>query len=650
VKEEKKIMATSKLSILQKAAQQANLEVKEEGKEAVYKAADQIANERGLTSPLRRKSPLDRSLDFSQSLERYTITDKVIVNVNGLETSYRPPEEEATDSDALGLLHQMNVKPLLSPTQVSASAFTDDVAALLKMAGKDPDGQPLKTGGKKGKTISGASRHSSPKRFQSKTGTHGKDRYLQRLTASRQNSLLLGGGKSSASSRGRHSGRVASEPSRVSLMLARAEADEKPYSDRIRNSFRSEMEEMLFRSMHIVQPTSSLRSSRSRPFSATSSRYFSESKDGSGGEDDDLRHSERWKTMRVNSDRLSTPGTHTPTRLDKKFDPTLRYSTYDDAKECTFRPNFHNKKRDAKNSHSRRNDSDDENEGKKEDPKYSFISRQEAEERIRREELNYKIGKKNYDALIYKKQCPKCQAKQSYDEIKEKRKLCPNCRVEYQYLISWQKVSKGFFQKVREYSHKSLDNKDKLVKELDDEFKYVVKKKIDPETQEVFFVKEEIYGKTRTLTKEQEEDFADRLKEYKELHDRRMKELEEEIKKEYYPFQPQIKKLLGSGRKFGGDEDDEEMAEDFRNHFGGDEDDEDNNADAIKAFLNRYEQDLVDRREKMPMRYVPTRKYRPMKKRGDNSKNDESSDEEDEENNSDEENRKENRKFKSFRF
>ena len=39
------------------------------------------------------------------------------------------------------------------------------------------------------------------------------------------------------------------------------------------------------------------------------------------------------------------------------------------------------------------------------------------------------MGKAGYDALVDKKQCPNCGAKQSYDEVKEKRKECPNCKV-----------------------------------------------------------------------------------------------------------------------------------------------------------------------------------------------------------------------------
>jgi uncharacterized protein YbbK (DUF523 family) len=48
--------------------------------------------------------------------------------------------------------------------------------------------------------------------------------------------------------------------------------------------------------------------------------------------------------------------------------------------------------------------------------------RQEAQERSRRQEQEQAIGKAEYDKMIDKKMCPSCGAKQSYDEVKEKRK------------------------------------------------------------------------------------------------------------------------------------------------------------------------------------------------------------------------------------
>ena len=613
------------LSMLQKAANQAMQEDKEAGKEAMFFAADQIANEKGLTSPLRRRSPnqLERSLELSQSLDRYSLHEKGAMNMNNLESSFRPIEESEqkskNEADALAFLKSMNVEPVQVPVKASTVGFESDVMALMKMSEEPEHASTGGKGKKKGKTLSAT----DPKPFQSKSG-YGKDRYLNRLAQSRS----LGGGKSSMSSSRRNGSTVVSEQSKISKLLARAE--EKSYHDRIRASFQSEMQEMLFRSMHVIQPLSA-RSSGTR--SSFSSSRYAENKHGRSddeNEDNDLlHHSGRWKTMREMSDRLSKPMSHQPTRLDMKIDPTLKYYTLDDAKECTFQPNYHKKRhqkdKDAKRGHH--NDSD-EDEGKKEDPKYSFISRQEAEERVRREELAYKIGKKDYDASVYKKQCPKCLAKQSYDEIKEKRKLCPNCRVEYQYLMTWGKVSKHFFQKCREYSIKSIENKKKIIFELENEYKFKIIRKLDPHTNRLVNVQEEIQFHEK-LTPQQEKEFYKRLKEYQQHHKEMLEYLEKEITKEYYPFQPQIAQLL---KKSSGNEDEEDEIEaDRKHHYGDDDNDgEDDDDNAIKAFLHRYERDLQERREKMPMRYKPIRKYRPIKKRhGGGPEQDDDDDDED---------------------
>ena len=69
------------------------------------------------------------------------------------------------------------------------------------------------------------------------------------------------------------------------------------------------------------------------------------------------------------------------------------------------------------------------------------LHRQEAQERSRRQEQDLAIGKADYDKLIDKKQCPSCGAKQSYDEVKEKRKgqrgllLISSCICRYLLII-----------------------------------------------------------------------------------------------------------------------------------------------------------------------------------------------------------------------
>ena len=73
--------------------------------------------------------------------------------------------------------------------------------------------------------------------------------------------------------------------------------------------------------------------------------------------------------------------------------------------------------------------------------KDNFIDRQEAKYRQKTEKLSFNIGKANYDAILDKKSCSSCGAKQSYDEYKKKQKKCQNCNVEYKSQLTWGKVA-----------------------------------------------------------------------------------------------------------------------------------------------------------------------------------------------------------------
>jgi ribosomal protein S27AE len=65
--------------------------------------------------------------------------------------------------------------------------------------------------------------------------------------------------------------------------------------------------------------------------------------------------------------------------------------------------------------------------------------------------LLHRRGEEAYKTVLDKRQCPQCTAVQSYDEVKEKRKLCPNCNVEYQRPRVWAAVRKRFLQRLHEF-------------------------------------------------------------------------------------------------------------------------------------------------------------------------------------------------------
>ena len=130
-------------------------------------------------------------------------------------------------------------------------------------------------------------------------------------------------------------------------------------------------------------------------------------------------------------ERLSRSNSSGNSSGDKNF----KYALYDDIENCTFRPNL--KHTDGGESGGSGTAA--------EDSKSNFIDRQEAFERKRRSDQELSAGKNDYDATIDKKFCPACGAKQSFDDVKEKRKKCNMCQVEYRPKLAWGAVKDDFF-------------------------------------------------------------------------------------------------------------------------------------------------------------------------------------------------------------
>lgn len=93
------------------------------------------------------------------------------------------------------------------------------------------------------------------------------------------------------------------------------------------------------------------------------------------------------KDLRKRLNQLSMPAKKEFDEIDYKLDPTLRFSTFSEAKELTFKPNIGNNK--AKKT----NYDDDEKDSKRQDDLLRFVRRQEDRERSKRDELDYEIGK-----------------------------------------------------------------------------------------------------------------------------------------------------------------------------------------------------------------------------------------------------------------
>ncbi|OWZ12671.1 Cleavage induced protein [Phytophthora megakarya] len=129
------------------------------------------------------------------------------------------------------------------------------------------------------------------------------------------------------------------------------------------------------------------------------------------------------------------------------------FARLDDNRHCRFTPRLHNSSSKKKLP----NNDSDEDEGpggsrgaalrRNED----FVRRQEAAEKARREQLRRTREEAAYLDRVDKKECPSCGNPQSYSELTQKRKKCPNCGVTYKSRIAWSDVAKDFLDRMEEF-------------------------------------------------------------------------------------------------------------------------------------------------------------------------------------------------------
>lgn len=629
---------TSRLQILQEAAALAAEDDREEAYDGMMLAAEQIALEHGLNSP-SRKSKLERSLELSYSRDDgpsqhlsappvvklpsefiSTISDNkpqvqqkaaIAVPEEPTLTSI-PSRPDSVEADALAFLKDMNIEPLPEPKLSATVAFQQDIQALLNIAQEE---NLLQTYPQPAASVKKKAQKDQLAATEAAATALAKQKYFTRVQQNKLKNASLASSlafqRSSATS-----GTLSTLPSKLSILLQTADA--KSYGENVRQLYRSNTQEMLLKNMYLVNNHSSRGGRKNKH---TLSQSYLQDKQLAKFLSDDKYHDDLESSMpntsrsvptiapsksrndqrasiRQSVDRLAVPANRVPTAVQMKIDPTLKHSTYDDAKESTFRPCI-GKKKSAKSTQSGHGDDSDGE--KKEDDRFAFIRRQEGDDKNRREELAFNQGRVDYDAKLNKKVCPNCLAKQSYDEVKEKRKICPNCRVQYVYLLTWGKVSKKFFVNLKTYQEKIAEHKKRIYQEVMLEFTTVEKKYFDSKTGKI--ETERVAREEKKLSKEEEEEFFQRLKEKMMKHEELLKTLEKDVYDEICPFAPNLSHEILHKKKKVDDEDLVSSSE---------EEELDGNAtkqNPVKAFMKRYEDDMEIRRLKMPGKYLPIHRF-----------------------------------------
>lgn len=150
--------------------------------------------------------------------------------------------------------------------------------------------------------------------------------------------------------------------------------------------------------------------------------------------------SSRRFSLAESRERLSSTKT---TRSSNKSGTPKRFIKEDDEKNCTFQPKINRSSRSmVRNSGP-------------------CLQRFETAHEVKEQALKTKRGKAEYEKRVDKKVCPQCHATQSYDEVKNRKNKCRDCKVAYRYKTVWQDVSENFLDrmesKMRESEEKRAD-------------------------------------------------------------------------------------------------------------------------------------------------------------------------------------------------
>ena len=523
--------STRNAEILLNASREIDLEASMESQDALLLAADELASETpGLKSPLKgiaaKTAPASAlkkvaSADFAPTPSLAQTTP--LLPKQDLNTSMDTHMRAAINSGAISNSISKAQTMTMTPTVTHEEIdITNSANDLLGQMNSSSTGL--------GKSKNGFRSRRPPRPDATDT-----------TRSSRNNNMNKNGRMSSTS--------VTSQQSEVAKFLMNS--TDKSYEEKLTSNFTSSTQEMLFRTM--MKPT----------VAEGKDRKSNKSKNKSGSKaDGDTKDSENEinkTTVRKNN-------------FSKKF------AKLDDAKECTFKPAI--VKKNALNEGG--------DDGEKKPDSRTFMDRMESKENERRKKLSESIGKKSYDAILDKKFCPNCGAKQSYDQIINKVKKCEDCGLAYKAKTTWTSVKGNFMRKQtneasnREKEHKKIVEgilKDKL-RERFSRFDHNKGELIVDEKA----IEKELNG-PKSWNDNIQKGFFERQDFKLEKKLTKLKEVEDEIFQEKYPFKPAIKKKHN---------DDEDMEDE---------------SSGIEEFLRRLEEDLERRRfERMKLNGGKTQK------------------------------------------
>lgn len=560
----------SSLQNLQSAALTVKLEESADNLDAFIDAAEDVAQKHGLDSPSKHKSTASSVEQWLEGVQQCSgpahqaATEKENVSQAQAEAAAdilvaAAGGPDQVDEAVSALAAQMGVElqePAPGPGPATEDAAAEELAVerlLAPHSDQDFNENVSSIKSKKGVKFGGAQSVGDP--------AQNRD-HIRYLSMRKSLDSKQGGGPSGP---GGSNVVVITRRSKVSKLLDRADARASSSSGAPTGGLKglhSQSQELMFREMKVVEDKGAQKKKKHRKII--------------------IKGSEAERATEL-SNRLSTQSLKAHqgpsqyellTQAGRKKNISQRESTYsrfEDAKECTFRP------RVRKTAFNETAADDDERAQRKD----NFVERQEAAERGRVSKIEMDIGKAAYDALQDKKFCPQCTAKQSYDDIKEKRKRCNNCNVEYTTTIEWNKVKKDFYERQQGMLDSIDKNRRKLADELEREKRKSTKMVFDKRKGKMV-VQEVEYNPDREAKwdADMELDFFERSSKMEQKRQMHLKHIEDEMygdvgSKSTGPSDFGGSDLYDSGSRVGESQ-----------LFG---------LDAATAFLHRYEEDVKRR-------------------------------------------------------